>query len=546
MDQALQHHKMGRLIEAERLYREILAIRPRNADSLHLLGLIAYEWGNLDAAAELMREAISIHASGASYHLNLGNVLQAQGKLEEAVVEYRAALAIRPNLPEIHINLGNVLQAQQALDEAILSYQRALVLEPRSAEAFYNLGNARQTQGELEDAVRCYEQALAINPDHAKAHHNLGRTLGDLGRPDEAFAQFQRALSLAPDHPEIAFQAALAQLARGDFSLGWLNYEQRWRSRVHDTQMRDYPQPLWTGEELRSDRLLVWGEQGVGDEIMFAGMIPDLVQRGINCVLDCDARLQPLFARSFPSIQVISGHHRDGNLNQDVTAQDFAAHLPCGSLSRIFRTSQVAFAGVSSPYLIPDRKRLARLRSEYCDGRMLIGLAWHTESIKTGRSRSVELSCLAPLLTHPQVRWVSLQYGDLAALRQQAADTEAAIHFDASVDQLTDIDTFAAQVAAMDLVITIDNSTAHIAGGLGVPVWVMLPFHADWRWLLKGERSLWYPSMRLFRQPEPGDWISVVDDVTRAINREVTQPCSTRGSTPNSASGSTKFLQFGP
>jgi tetratricopeptide (TPR) repeat protein len=532
LDQALQHHKSGRLIEAEHIYREILAANPRHADSLHLLGLIAYELGNLDAAAELMRMAIAIHANGASYHSNLGNVLQAQGKLEGAIVEYRTALVIKPNLPEIHINLGNVLQGQEAFDEAILSYQRALELEPKSVEALYNLGNARQAQGRLEDAVRCYEQALDVNPDHAKAHHNLGRVLGDLGRPDEAFAQFQHAVSLEPDHAEIAFNSALAQLARGDFSSGWVNYEQRWRSTDHDTRMRDYPQPLWTGEELRFGRLLIWGEQGVGDEIMFAGMIPELVQRGIDCVLHCDVRLQPLFARSFPGIHVISGH-RDGDSNQDVIA-NFAAHLPCGSLPRIFRTSSAAFAATPSSYLVPDRKRLARFRSEYCDGRMLIGLAWHTDARKTGRRRSIDLSCIESLFARSEVRWVSLQYGDLARLQGQAASAGFPIHLDTSVDQLSDIDTFAAQVAAMDLVITIDNSTAHIAGGLGVPVWVMLPFHSDWRWLIQGERSVWYPSMRLFRQSKPGDWISVVQDVTRALDRGVTP------------SESIKFLQSGP
>jgi Flp pilus assembly protein TadD len=528
LNQALQHHKSGRLIEAESIYREILAVSPRDADSLHLLGLIAYEWGNFDAAAELMRMAIAIHANGASYHSNLGNVLEAQGKPEEAIAEYRMALTIKPNLPEIHINLGNVLQAQEAFDEAVLSYQSALKLQPRSVEALYNLGNARQVQGRFADAVRCFEQALAINPGHPKAHHNLGRVLEDLGRPDEAYAQFQRAVSLEPDNPEIGFNAALAQLSRGDFSSGWVNYEQRWRSSDHDTSMRDYPPPLWTGEELGSGRLLIWGEQGVGDEIMFAGMIPELVQRGVDCVLDCDVRLQPLFARSFPGIHVVSGYHRDGDLKED-----FAAHLPCGSLPRIFRTSQAAFAAAPSPYLVPDPERLCRFRSDYCDGRMLVGLAWRTEARKTGRRRSIDLSDLEPLFARSDVRWVSLQYGELDALRDEAENAGVPIHFDTSVDQLSDIDTFAAQVAAMDMVITIDNSTAHIAGGLGIPVWLMLPFHPDWRWLVQGERSLWYPSMRLFRQPRLGDWISVVQNVTRELDRGVTH------------SAGIKFLQLG-
>jgi Flp pilus assembly protein TadD len=503
LEHALQHHKGRRLSEAEEIYRQILDIDPRHADSLHLLGMIACEWGNLEAAAGLIREAISIHPNGASYHSNLGNVLQAQGKLEEAVAEYRVALAIKPDIPQIHINLGNVLQAQGTLDEAVVSYETALHLEPGNAEAFYNLGNTRQAQGRELDAVECYERALACNTDHAKAHHNLGRTLSDLGRQDEALARFQRALSLEPDNAEIAFNLALAQLLRGDFSAGWVHYEQRWRSVDHDTPMRNYTQPLWTGEELPASRLLLWGEQGVGDEIMFAGLVPEVVCRGFRCILDCEQRLQPLFARSFPGVEVVSGYRKE----------DFVAHLPCGSLPRILRTFN------ASPYLIADRERQSRFRSRYADGRVMIGLAWHTNARKTGSIRSIDLPNLAPLFAHPAIRWVSLQYGDYDVLKNQAAIACAPILFDRSVDQLLDMDGFAAQVAAMDMVITIDNATAHLAGALGVPVWVLLPFLPDWRWLMTGGGSSWYPSMRLFRQPQRGDWTSVVQRVNDRLSQ---------------------------
>jgi Flp pilus assembly protein TadD len=498
LEHCLRLHKDGRLIEAEGIYRQILAVEPHHADSLHLLGMIAYEYGNLEGAAELIRAAISIHPNGASYHSNLGNVLQAQGKLEEGVAEYRVALAIKANVPEIHINLGNVLQAQGALDDAVVSYQDALQLEPGNAEAFYNLGNTRQAQGNPVNARECYERALESNPNHAKAHHNLGRILSDLGRQDEAFVRFEQALRLEPDNAEIGFNLALAQLMRGDFAAGWVNYEQRWRSMDHDTSMRTYTQPIWTGDPLPAGRLLLWGEQGVGDEIMFAGLVPELVRRGVRCIVDCDRRLQPLFARSFPDVEVVSGY----------SGQDFAAHLPCGSLPGILGTSRGAFAA----YLSADRELQNGFRSRYADGRMLVGLAWHTNARKTGRIRSIDLPCLAPLFALPGIRWVSLQYGDCDSLGNP-------ILFDSSVNQLVDVDGFAAQVAAMDMVITIDNSTAHMAGALGVPVWVLLPSAADWRWLRSGENSSWYPSMRLFRQPECGDWASVVQRVSDELSQ---------------------------
>jgi hypothetical protein len=256
--------------------------------------------------------------------------------------------------------------------------------------------------------------------------------------------------------------------------------------------------------------LLIWGEQGVGDEIMFAGLIPDVIRTGNRCILDCDARLKPLFSRSFPGIAVVSGYQPDSE-------PEISAHLPSGSLPGLFRATSAAFATTTSPYLIADPDERDRFRARYADGRRLVGLAWHTNNRKTGRHRSIDLSLLAPLLARPDIRWVSLQYGVHDAVADQAAAARTPILIDRSVDQLSDIDVFAAQVAAMDLVVTIDNSTAHLAGGLGVPTWLLLPFAPDWRWLQAREDSPWYPAMRLFRQTKPGDWQPVVRSVDSAL-----------------------------
>ena len=437
---ALGHHQAGRLIEAEQIYRKILAIDSHQPDSLHLLGMIAFQAGGADAAVEMIRNAIAINQTQAAYHSNLGTVLQSQGELDEAAKCYERALALQPDLAEVHSNLGNILQARDQLDEA----------------------------------VACHERALALKPGLAEAHYNLG----------------------------------LAQLLKGDFSSGWPNLEWRWQTRDHETPMRLYLQPFWTGEKLASGRLLIWGEQGIGDEIMFAGLIPDAIRTGNRCVLDCDPRLRPLFARSFPGVDVISGANSE---------LDIAAHLPSGSLPHLFRTTTAAFAATTSPYLTADPVARERFRTRYADGRRIIGLAWHTTSRKTGRDRSIDLSLFAPLFVRDDIRWISLQYGNHGELESQAAAVRAPIFVDHSVDQLSNIDTFAAQVAAMDMVITIDNSTAHLAGALGVPAWVLLPFARDWRWLQARADSPWYPTLHLFRQPSPGDWQSVVQSVESAL-----------------------------
>jgi tetratricopeptide (TPR) repeat protein len=544
--EALGRHQAGRLEEAEKLYRQILTIDPRHADALHLLGMIEYQAGRLETSAELIRKAIAIHSKGASYYANLGTVLQAQGKLEEAEALYRQALALKPHLAEIHVNLANVLQAQGKLDECVVCYESALALKPDSAEALNNLGNARQAQGQMDAAMACYERALEIKPDYAEvyynlgnaskfqgkldeaiayyqraltikpeypeAYYNLGNVLREQGKVDEALAQFAKALDLRPEYAQAGFGESLAQLLNGNFAVGWKNFEKRWLTADHDTPRRDYEQPLWTGEKLASGSLLIWGEQGIGDEIMFVGLIPDVIRTGNRCVLDCQPRLKPLFARSFPSVEVVSGCGPGVRPELKIAAQ-----MPCGSLPGLFRKTSAAFAATTSSYLIADAAERDRLRSSYADGRRLVGLAWQTNNRKTGRYRSVDLPLLDPLFKRTDIRFISLQYGNHDELENQATEASAPILIDRTVDQLADIDLFAAQVAAMDLVITIDNSTAHLAGALGVPVWVLLPFAPDWRWLMDREGSPWYPTVRLFRQPRIGDWQSVVEKVQHAL-----------------------------
>jgi tetratricopeptide (TPR) repeat protein len=555
----LRHHRAGRLAEAEQIYLQILAIDPHHSDTLHLLGMIAHHTGRPDAAIVMIREAIAINKTTAAYHSNLGTILQSQGKLQEAAesysqalllqpdlaeahynlgnvfhaqeklaaaaASYERALALQPNLSEAHYNLGNTLQAQGKLERAIACYQRSLAINPQKYEACHNLGNALESQGKLEEALACYRQALSLNPGYAKAHHSLGSALHAMGEVDEALACYRTAQALQPDFPEAAFAESLAQLSQGDFTAGWRNYESRWRTKEHTPPMRACPQPLWAGETLSSGRLLLWGEQGIGDEIMFAGLIPDVLRTGNRCVLDCDARLQPLFARSFPGIEVVSSRPRAGStspVDHDPARNselDIAAHLPIGSLPRLFRQTHTAFAATTSPYFVADPSERDRFGSRYADGRKLVGLAWYTNNRKTGHIRSIDLALFAPLFAQRDIRWISLQYGDRDELRTQAGAAHAPLLIDDSVNQFANLDLFASQIAALDLVVTIDNSTAHLAGALGIPTFLLLPFAADWRWLQSRKDSPWYPTLRLFRQPARGDWQSLLQAVQRSLSK---------------------------
>lgn len=547
----------GKPEQAERWLRRALELRPNLAEAHVNLGNVLQAQGKLEEAAASHEEALALKPDFVEALFNRANVLQAQGRLEEAAACYRRALALKPGLAEAHGNLGNTLQAQGRLEEAEACYARALELKPDDAEVWYNRGNARQARKNpdeemggrrkiLEEAVACYERALqlkpqlpeahynlgntlhamdrleeakasferalACRPGYAEAHYNLGCVLEDLGRLEEALPVIARALEIKPDYPQARFGQALAQLRNGEFATGWRNYETRWQSSDHDTPWRPYEQPLWGGERLDSGRLLLWGEQGIGDEIQFAGLIPEALRTGNRIVLDCDARLKPLFARSFPEIEVVSGCGP-----AEAQAMGIAAHLPTGSLPGMYRASESAFAATSCPYLQADPAERERFRAAYDDGRRRIGLAWYTRSEKTGRKRSIRLEAFAPLFALTGLHWISLQYGDFDSLERQAEAAAAPLTIDRRVDQFADMDRFAAQVAAMDLVITIDNSTAHLAGALGVPVWLLLPFAADWRWLERRAQSPWYPTLRLFRQPGLGDWAAAIENVQRDL-----------------------------
>jgi tetratricopeptide (TPR) repeat protein len=435
--------------------------------------LVSHQAGRLTEAEQIYRQVLAIDPDNADCLHLLGMVAFQSERHAEAAELIRKAIAIHETAVSYHSNLGNVLQAQGRLDEAEACYRKALELKPEQAEVYLNLGHILKAQGYVDAALACYRQCLALKPGLAEAR----------------------------------VAESMALLLKGDFAVGWQPFESRWHTQDYDTPLRTYPQPLWRGEDLPG-RLLIWGEQGIGDEIMFAGLVPDVVRARHRCILDCDPRLKPLFARSFPGVQVISGYDpvRDAEL-------DVAAHLSSGSLPGLFRTGNESFAATTSPYLSADLAKRDRFRSSYHDGRLLVGLAWCTRNPKSGRSRSIDLSLLAPLLSLPSIRWVSLQYGDHDKLQAEADAACAPILIDRDVDQFADIDGFAAQVAAMDLVVTIDNSTAHLAAALGVPAWVLLPFAPDWRWLLIGDSSPWYPPIKLFRQPTVGDWQSVLQQV---------------------------------
>ena len=510
----------GRLDDAVGCYERAAAIDPDLAEAHYNLGVVLQQRGTLDGAVAAYGRALAVDPGYLEAHTNIGAAFDAQGKPGEAIAAYRRALAINPRHVRAHSNLGAVLQRQGKTDEAVASFANALAVDPDFVEAHNNMGNALDDQGKPDQAMACFRRALDIRPDFAEAHHNLGNTLKKDGRLDEAAASLRRAMEIDPDYAEAHWNYSHVLLLQGKLAEGWHEHEWRWRCGLSPSQKRDFPQPPWQGSDPRGKTILVWGEQGVGDEVLFAGMIPDLMDAGAKVVIESDRRLVPLFQRSFPKAECIA-ETDPPDPKAASGAIDF--QIPSGSLGRWWRPDPDSFPGRPA-YLKADPARRAAMRGKFKDGSpsLIVGIAWSSINPEIGREKSLSLVNLKPLAEIPGLRLVDLQYGDTAREREVfAAATGTTILHDDDIDQMADLDAFAAEIAALDLVVTVSNTTAHLAGALGVPVWVLLNTVPLSCWMMEGEDSPWYPSVRLFRQRERGDWSKVVDEVSAALRQRL-------------------------
>jgi tetratricopeptide (TPR) repeat protein len=487
---------LGFLDEAIASFHQATELNPGFAEAHYNLGSVLQRANRLEEATDSLRRATATRPDYFDAHLHLGNVLYKQKQFEAAVASYRNAVELRPDSPLTHHGLGLALQALRRFDEAVASYRRALEMKPDFAEVYNSLGNALAAQAHDEEAIESFRRALALKPDYADAHNNLGVALQKENRIADALRSYHRCELLRPDHADLHLNMALAYLVAGDFVNGWREYE--WRYQSKERTPRKLPQPLWTGEDLAGKTILLHHEQGLGNTIQFMRYAPLVAARGARIVLE----VQPPLARLAATLKGVAQVVAAGEAPPPV---DF--HCPLLSLPERFGT-HLATIPAKMPYLTAQAEAVTRWRREIGDVPALkVGLVWagnakhHSEP-----DRSLGLERLAPLLELPGIRWFSLQVGERAG---DVARLPAGMIVDLSRG-LTDFAETAAMIANLDLVVAVDTSVVHLAGALGRPVWAMLPFAPDWRWLLDREDSPWYPSLRLFRQPRAGDWDGVI------------------------------------
>ena len=513
--------KQGRLGEAINAYYKVLEIEPKNADAYNNLGNILGLSGQLEEAVDTYRKALEINPDDIRTYNNLSVVFQKQGKLAEAIDTYYKILEIDPTDVGVCRSLGMLLTEQGKLEEAIEAYYKVLEIDSTDVGIYNNLGVLLKEQGKFKEAIDAYCKALEIFPGYADAYNNLGNVLQLQGNFEDAAVVYKKALEINTQFSEAHKNLGMLLLLTGELEHGWEKYEWRWKCHDFPSENRNFPQPLWDGTGLSDKSVLVWTEQGVGDEIMFANMLDTLSWMADEIITECEERLVPLFQRSFPKIQFVS---REQKPNPILLDKDIDYQVPIGSLAQWLRKHESQFPKKGS-YLSASSEKVSQLRDKYkglTDDRFLVGISWKSINHGIEKEKSTILENWTPILSQPDCFFVNLQYGDIKQeIGEYYSSTGILIYTDQEINPLTNLDDFAAQISALDLVISISNTTVHISGALGKKVWTLLPYVPDWRWMLKREDTPWYPTMKLFRQSRMNDWRDVFQRVSLALKLHI-------------------------
>jgi tetratricopeptide (TPR) repeat protein len=531
---------MKRPDAATAAYREALRIKPDHLDALKNLSGILWVTGNRDEAIEVYRRLSALKPDDAMAHNGLGNLLLRAERFDEAIPALRRAIELAPDLAAAHANLGQALCGRGELDESIAAYRRAIRLKPDFAQAHYGLGDALSKSGRGDEAIAACREAVRLGPEHAQSHNHLGAALFEAGRVDEAISECRRALELDADDAmaltnlglglsavgkrteaitafrqavaidkdfaEAHYNLAVALLLKGEFEEGWHEYEHRWHFRDRPLRSRICSQPRWNGEALNGRTILLDSEQGFGDVIQFIRYVPQVVSRGGRVMFACSVELNRLLQR-FPGVERIFSKN---------PPPPFDVHCPLMSLPRVLGT-RLESIPADIPYLNAD-PQIAEAWHKKLEPRtdeLRVGLAWAGKPTnKRDRDRSISLAQLGPLAAAAGITFYSLQKGDAALQAKHPPPGMQLIDLTADIGDFADTAGF---ISCLDLVVTVDTAVAHLAGAMGKPVWTLIPYLPDWRWLLDREDSPWYPTMRLFRQKTAGDWEEVVRRVAKAI-----------------------------
>lgn len=498
--------KKGEMEKAKDYYRKATDINPDYLPVLNNLANLLKEEGKLDDSVIYYKKAISLDPGIAETYFNFGNALKDLGRLDDAVEQYGTAIALRPDFAEVYSNLGNILKKKDRYDEAVEKYSKALCLKPDFAEAFNNLSDTYRVLGRFNEAVELCKKAIELKPDFKYAYVNLGNIYLDQGDFSSSIEQYERAIEIIPDYADAHFNLGLVLLMKGELEKGWKEYGWRFKSSEIAGQIgyRDLGIPEWDGSPLEGRTILIKSEQGMGDQIQFARYIPLVKKMGGKIAFECHRELIPLF-NEYEGIDVLIEKPFD---KETPDIPDVAVQLL--NLPSIFNTTaDTIIADV--PYLKAESGKVNEWKSRLNSALLKVGIVWAGNSNhKNDRNRSCKIDDFTMLLSIPGVELLSLQKGNV---REEDIQKLSDMKIRDLSNELNDFSDTASIIENLDLVITVDTSVAHLAGAMGKPVWTLLPYIPDWRWMLDGDDTPWYPTMKLYRQKKHGDWEDVFNRV---------------------------------
>jgi tetratricopeptide (TPR) repeat protein len=497
------------LDEAIDNYKKVIKINPDNADAFNNLGNALQVKGDLEDAIENYNQAIIINPDYAQAFNNLGSALRGMSMFDDSVKSFKNAIKLRPNYVDAYSNMGEALQASGRFKEAIKSCQQAIKIDPNCSGAYYNLGNSLVDLGQIKEALDCYKEAIKIKPNYVEACLNMGNALRDLGELDSALKLFKHVVKIKPDYSDAHYNQSLVYLYKQNFKKGWFKYEWRLERLEYTFDLQMSKKTRW--KDSKKGRVLLWPEQGIGDEVMFSSIISELYKKTDKLLVQADERLIPLFKRSFSKdIEFYSS-------KKSIDENDYDYHIPYGSLPEYFRQTIESFEISSKGWLKASDLKVKDLKSKLIteDSQNLIGISWHSTAKRTGfQKRSISLNQLATSLHSENVNLISLQYGDVDdEIENLFAETGIKVIQVKDINNMNDIDNFAALISACDKVVSIDNSTVHLAGALGKDTQVILPYSCDWRWGEALEKSYWYSSLKLYRQSKNNNLENVISQL---------------------------------
>ena len=508
--------ELGRTEEALASYDKAISLNPNSAETYSNRGVVLQELGRTEEALASYDKAISLYSNNAKAHFNRGNALKELRGFDEAIISYKNAISLEPNWPEAYCNQGNILHTLNRFDEAVISLKKAIQLNPGYAEAYSNLGNSLQEWGQLEESLENYDKAIQISPYLIDAHSNRGVLLQKLGRIDEALESYNKAIQINPNLADIQFNKSIALLLSGDFEQGFKNYEWREKNEIlaGAPHKRNFSQPLWLGDRsIKNKTILLYSEQGLGDTIQFSRYIPLVKELGAKVILEVQAPLIELFKEGQSSFEV---YVNGSNLPH------FDFRCPLMSLPLAFKTNIHSIPN-NFPYINANQNKVAYWYKKLSSEKGLkVGLVWNGGfrpgqpnlwSVNERRNIPVEKFCNA--FNNLRVNFYSLQKGEpaeseIALLEEKLWPNHNFFNY---ANELNDFSDTAGLIGNLDLIISVDTSTAHLAAAMGKPVWLLNRFDTCWRWLLNRNDSPWYPSLKLYRQDKLGDWDSVLVNI---------------------------------